>query len=60
MWDTAGPSAPAGATPRSDTNNESFGLGNISFSSSLVQVVDSPSRSLLSSLASASADVDGT
>ncbi len=59
MWDTGGPSAPAGATARSD-NNDSFGLGNISFGSSLVQAVESPSGSLLSSLASASADGDGT
>ncbi len=56
MWDTAGPSAPAGANPRSD--NDSFSLGNISFGSSLVQAVESPRGSLLSSLASA--DGDGT
>ncbi len=60
MWDTEGPSAPAGATPRYNTNNEGFGLGNISFGSSLVQAVDSPIGSLLSSLASTSADVYGT
>ncbi len=60
MWDTAGPPATAGATPRPDTNNDSFGPSNISFGSSLVQAMDSPSGSLLLSLASASADADGT
>ncbi len=54
MWDTAGPSCPAGATPRSDAN-DSFGLANISFGSSLVQAVESPSGSLLSSHASTDA-----
>ncbi len=38
----------------------SFGLGNITFGSSLVQTVDLPSGSLLSYLASASADGDVT
>ncbi len=51
MWDTAGPSGPAGATPKSDAN-DSFGLANISFGSSLVQAVELLSGSLLSSLAS--------
>ncbi len=57
MWDTAGSSAAAGATSRSD-NNDSFGIANLSFGSSQVQAVESPSGSLLSSLASG--DGDGT
>ncbi len=54
MLDTAGPSGTAGTTPRS-VANYSFGLANISFGSSLVKAVESPSAPLLSSLASADA-----
>ncbi len=55
MWDAAGLSAPTAAIPISGAN-DSFGLANISFGSSLVQAVDSLNVSLLSSLASASGD----
>ncbi len=54
LWDTAGPSAQAAAIPRSD--NDSFGLTNISFGSSLVQAVESLSGLLLSSLTSGDGD----
>ncbi len=39
MLDIAGPSAHAGVTLRSDTNNESFGLGNISFGTKYINIV---------------------
>ncbi len=55
MWNTTGPSSHARVIPRSD-DNDSFGLANISFRSSLVQHVESPSESLLSSLASGDGD----